>query len=209
MSALSGWLTNSDLVIAGGWIIVLILVLTFVMWVLILDRYLYLWRSASDLVAATFDRWQALRTADARCNQRLRAATTESFHATLARWLGTIRVITAILPLLGLLGTVAGMIQAVRQDRLLDLAGDPVGVWPSGARQAIDQAVCAVGLVVASDLVELLPAVAHDPAGPGHVVELGGQLQQRELAPCYLVFRGHVSLLIDSDDRQINPKPDQ
>ena len=110
MSALSGWLTNSDLVIAGGWIIVVILLLTFVMWVLILDRYLYLWRNASDLVSATFSRWQALRTRDARCNQRLRAATTESFHATLARWLGTIRVITAILPLLGLLGTVAGMI---------------------------------------------------------------------------------------------------
>lgn len=110
MSGLGSWLSNSDLVIAGGWIIVLILVLTFVMWVLILDRYLYLWRNASELVASTFSRWQTLRTTDARCNQRLRAATTASFHATLGRWLGTIRVITAILPLLGLLGTVAGMI---------------------------------------------------------------------------------------------------
>ena len=35
--------------------------------------------------------------------------------------------------------TVAGMVQAVRQDRLLDLGGDAVGVWASGAGHAVDQ----------------------------------------------------------------------
>ncbi len=110
---LADWFNNSDLLLSGGWIVVLILLLTFVMWALILDRYLLLFRDIRPLVAATFERWQRLRTNDSRSNRRLRLAITGSFHHTLARFLTTIRVITAILlllGLLGLLGTVAGMI---------------------------------------------------------------------------------------------------
>ena len=32
---LGEWLTNSDLLLAGGWIIAMILLLTFIMWMLI------------------------------------------------------------------------------------------------------------------------------------------------------------------------------
>jgi len=108
---LRDWVANSDLLIAGGWIVVMILLLTFVMWALILERYLYLWREIRPLIAGVVARWQRLKTPDPRRNQRLRASITQSFHENLGRWLGTIRVITAILPLLGLLGTVAGMIK--------------------------------------------------------------------------------------------------
>ncbi len=110
MNLLEGWLNNSELIVAGGWIIVAIILLTFVMWVLILERYLFLWRETRRLVGRTFDHWLKLRTTDARSNMRLRASVTLGFREALARSLGTIRVITAILPLLGLLGTVAGMI---------------------------------------------------------------------------------------------------
>lgn len=110
MNALQGWFSNSELIIAGGWIIVAIIVLTFVMWLLILERYLYLWREIRPLVGSTFERWRVLRTDDVRSNMRLRATVTRSFNNSLRHSLATIRVITAILPLLGLLGTVAGMI---------------------------------------------------------------------------------------------------
>jgi len=106
-----GWIANSDLIASGGWIVVLILMLTFVMWALILERYLYLWRELKPLVARVVGRWQHLRTDDPKRNQRLRASITRNFHASLGRSLGTIRIITAVLPLLGLLGTVAGMIK--------------------------------------------------------------------------------------------------
>jgi biopolymer transport protein ExbB len=107
---LEAWFNNSDLLMAGGWIVGLILLLTFVMWALILDRYVFLYRDIRHLVTATFERWHALRTDDPKRNRRLRIALTRGFHDTLGRWLAVIRVITAILPLLGLLGTVAGMI---------------------------------------------------------------------------------------------------
>jgi len=108
---LETWFNNSELLLAGGWIVLLILVLTFLMWALILDRYLFLWRDIRHLVNETFARWQELRTSDPKRNRRLRAALTAGFRDNVGRWLATIRVITAILPLLGLLGTVAGMIK--------------------------------------------------------------------------------------------------
>ena len=110
-TVLEEWFNNSDLLLAGGWIVLTILLLTFAMWLLILDRYLYLWRGRSVLVTSAFARWQRLRSQDPKANQRLRLAITRGAHDDMGRWLGTIQVITAILPLLGLLGTVSGMIK--------------------------------------------------------------------------------------------------
>jgi len=91
---------------------------------------------------------------------------------------------------------VAGMGERVIEDGRLDLRGDAIGMRALGTGQPIDQAVGAVGLEVAADLVELLARVAHQLAGLGDVVEVARQLEQRELAPCYFVGgRGHVVCL--------------
>lgn len=108
---LADWFDNSDLFIAGGWVMVAILALSFLMWVLILERYLFFWRAEKHLAAATLRRWVAGRSSDPLVNRRLRAGLTSAFHGELSNWIGTIHVITAILPLLGLLGTVTGMIK--------------------------------------------------------------------------------------------------
>lgn len=67
-------------------------------------------------------------------------------------------------------------LQAVIQDGLLDLFGHPVRVWVARPGQAVDQPLGAVGLVVPADLVELLPAVAHDFAGLADIAQISGQL---------------------------------
>jgi biopolymer transport protein ExbB len=102
---------DSDLLLAGGWVMVAILALSLLMWMLILDRYLYLWRERRALVARCVERWQAGHGADQIANHRLRVALRETFRESLGARLGVIQVITAILPLLGLLGTVTGMIR--------------------------------------------------------------------------------------------------
>ncbi|MFM1896183.1 MAG: hypothetical protein RLZZ385_1257 [Pseudomonadota bacterium] len=107
---LTQWLTDSELM-AGGWIMGAILALSFLMWVLILDRYVFLWRSAGGLMSTMLNDWQSRHGSDPVVNRRLRAGLVSAFHGKLASWTGTIAVITAILPLLGLLGTVAGMIK--------------------------------------------------------------------------------------------------
>jgi len=68
------------------------------------------------------------------------------------------------------------VLQRVGQDRLLDGRGHTVRVWPLGARQPIDEPVGAVQLEAPPDLVELLAAVAHDPARLRDVAEFLGEL---------------------------------
>jgi hypothetical protein len=88
----------------------------------------------------------------------------------------------------------AGMRQGMLQDRLLDRFRHAVGKRVAWAWQPIDQAVGTVCLEVAADLVELLAAVADHLAGLGYVAEVGRQLEQAELAPCYLLLRGNAAL---------------
>lgn len=103
-------LANSSLM-AGGWIVVAIMSLSSVMWVLILDRYIFFWRTEKKLAETTLRYWLENRSNSPLVDRRLRASLTDSFRAKLSTSIGTIHVITAILPLLGLLGTVTGMIK--------------------------------------------------------------------------------------------------
>jgi len=100
----------------------------------------------------------------------------------------------------------AGMGQAVIEDRLLDLFGHPVGMrWPR-AGDLVEQAFGAIDLEVPADLVELLAAVAPHPAGLADVA--GRQLEQAELAPCYLGLCGHVVVRSRLDGvLQLHPNP--
>jgi hypothetical protein len=57
-------------------------------------------------------------------------------------------------------GPMRRMRQGIVEDRPFNLGGHPVRMGPLRALDLVDQARGAVGLVVAPDLVELLPAVA-------------------------------------------------
>ena len=90
---------------------VAILGLSVVMWALILDRYLYFFRTRPKLVADAVQLWIKRKNTTAVVNRRLRETLTTSFSGKLSSFMITIQVITTILPLLGLLGTVTGMIK--------------------------------------------------------------------------------------------------
>lgn len=97
--------------LAGGWVVGAILLLSSIMWALILERYWFMLRRVAPLAHNTLATWRRLHSDNAVINKRLRAGLVSGFHQQLCASLGTIQVITAILPLLGLLGTVTGMIK--------------------------------------------------------------------------------------------------
>lgn len=101
---------SSDLM-AGGWVIVAIMGLSSIMWMLILDRYIFLHRSIGKLSDEALQHWRAKHCDIKQVNRRLRSGLTHAFHEKLSTSIPVIKVITAILPLLGLLGTVSGMIK--------------------------------------------------------------------------------------------------
>jgi len=74
------------------------------------------------------------------------------------------------------LGSVGRMLERVGQDRLLDRGRDAVGVRSLASRQPVEQPLGAVDLKVAADLIEVLPAVAQNPARLRDVAEFLGQL---------------------------------
>ena len=65
--------------------------------------------------------------------------------------------------------------QAVLENGRFDLFADAVGVWSSRPGKLVDQPLRAEGLIVATDLIELLPGVAHDLAGLTDVLQILGQ----------------------------------
>ena len=104
-------IVETDLIRAGGMVLVIIVMLATFMWWLILDRYLYHWISVRAQVADIVDRWTQRGAMATVFEERLKRSLVDRFRSDALAWTPTISVITAILPMLGLLGTVIGMIK--------------------------------------------------------------------------------------------------
>lgn len=100
-----------DFLAAGGFVLVAIMCTTFFMWALIIERLMY-WSGAHSAVAKRASRAWAARSdhkswyAHAVRDKLISEATQEA-----ERFNGVIRALVAVTPLLGLLGTVTGMVQ--------------------------------------------------------------------------------------------------
>jgi biopolymer transport protein ExbB len=95
----------------GGPVLWIILVVSSLLWALIVERYLFLWwvqpKRFEQCLAVWRERAER-RSWGARC---IRAGLLGSLSAELRRHLGLIAVFIQLLPLLGLFGTVLGMIE--------------------------------------------------------------------------------------------------
>lgn len=96
----------------GGPVVVVVMLVSVWMWALIGERFWFIHRCFPSLRAAALADWQGMRPAGTAARRRLRQARRDALAAALDRHFGTIRSLTAVLPLLGLLGTVTGMITA-------------------------------------------------------------------------------------------------
>ena len=164
---LSQLLSNSSLM-AGGWIIVAILILSCLMWVLILDRYIFFWKSENNLATSTVKHWLQTRQNSPRIDRRLRASLMSSFRAQLSTSIGTIHVITAILPLLGLLGTVTGMIKTFEVMTVFgtgNVRGMADGISVALITTMAGLLTALTGIYFASDLTERVDREAGNLAG--------------------------------------------
>lgn len=100
-----------DFLEAGGPVLTVIAVVTFLMWALILER---LWYKRSDHPAArqaALDRWRRLPERSSREAHSIKRMLVANTREDLEKGLLMIRTLVAVCPLLGLLGTVTGMIE--------------------------------------------------------------------------------------------------
>jgi len=112
MIAFSNNLFNIQLLMeSGGTVLWLILLASILMWTLIAERYLFIYRVHPQRVKAMVSEWQQRSERTSWTAQQIRTGMIAQSRASLKRYLMFIKTLTGALPMLGLLGTVDGMIQ--------------------------------------------------------------------------------------------------
>ena len=95
----------------GGGVLWLILIASFVMWTLIIERYYFLLIIYPTQVRQLIDRWQQRQERYSWYAQRIREGMLAELSLNVRKFMLSIKTLTAMLPMLGLFGTVIGMIQ--------------------------------------------------------------------------------------------------
>jgi biopolymer transport protein ExbB len=94
----------------GGGVMPYILVFSLLMWILIIERYWYLLAIYPKQLARIHAEWEAHTIQSTRVAHRLRTRKIAALVEASRRALPIIRTLIQVLPLMGLLGTVSGMI---------------------------------------------------------------------------------------------------
>ena len=100
-----------DFLESGGPVLLAILAAALVMWTLIIERYWFLRLTWPERLQQVVDDWLALQDHRGWHAERIREALLSDLSLQLNQRLLLIRTLVALCPLMGLLGTVWGMIQ--------------------------------------------------------------------------------------------------
>ncbi|HWU69491.1 MAG TPA: MotA/TolQ/ExbB proton channel family protein [Stenotrophobium sp.] len=120
LPALDSWLPQalsapfvsvSDFFDAGGPVLKLIFIAAVVMWTLIIERYWYFLKIFPVERAALQRSWQLRSDHRSWCARRIRTMLISQANVAMGSTLPIMRVVIPMCPLLGLLGTVSGMLE--------------------------------------------------------------------------------------------------
>jgi len=109
--ALESWYRIEDFLNSGGPVLLLIAAVLFVMWTLILERFWYMRVMHPREVARVLEIWRSRSETRSWYAHQIRTQLISEVRMKLESSLGVIRTLVAVCPLLGLLGTVTGMIE--------------------------------------------------------------------------------------------------
>lgn len=103
---------------AGGDVMWAILVVAVVLWVLLIERFLYFAKDYPSARQRRIDLWEARTERRSWQAQRIRETLVSEVRIELSRTLPMIRILIALCPMLGLLGTVLGMMDVFEVMRI-------------------------------------------------------------------------------------------
>jgi biopolymer transport protein ExbB len=135
-----------DFMEAGGDVLWLILALTILLWTLICERLWFMRRKHPRRLALALDAWDSRGDHHSWYAHRIREAWISELSIDLQRYIPLLKTTIAILPLVGLLGTVTGMIQVF----------DVLAVTGTGNPRAMASGVSAATLPTMAGMVAAL-----------------------------------------------------
>ena len=100
-----------DFMELGGDVLTVIAIVIFTMWMLIVERFIYYRTGLVGLARDTRDTWEARAERRSWRAYRIRDAMISRFSISANRSVPVIQTLVALCPLLGLMGTVTGMIE--------------------------------------------------------------------------------------------------
>ena len=95
---------------AGGWVLYLIFFATVLMWTLIIERLWYFYLVLPGEIGTVKNEWEERSERRSWYANRIRERLISTVSVDASRSINLIKALMAVLPLLGLLGTVTGMI---------------------------------------------------------------------------------------------------
>ncbi|MEL7024625.1 MAG: MotA/TolQ/ExbB proton channel family protein [Pseudomonadota bacterium] len=105
------FLSTRDFMEAGGPLLIWIALTIFVMWLLIVERMLFYRLRLPQLKAAVREKWEARQERTSWAAHQVRTKLISEVEQESEQWLNLIQTLVALCPLLGLMGTVTGMIR--------------------------------------------------------------------------------------------------
>jgi biopolymer transport protein ExbB len=134
----------SDLVAAGGVAVEWIFIASLLMWTITLERYYYFQRTLPREAAQMLAQWQARKDHQSWTARQIRQAMISRLNVGMNANLPILKVLVPLCPLLGLLGTVTGMLEVF--DAMAARGSADARTMASGVSQAM---VCTMtGLAV-------------------------------------------------------------
>jgi len=123
-----------DLIKAGGVVLWMILFVSIVLWSLILERYLYLKFDYPAFRAKLLKQWNGRSDRTSWYSQKIRDSLIADIDLNLRKSVLVIKSLIGLCPMLGLVGTVTGMIQVF--DVMTYLGNDNARAMASGVSMA-------------------------------------------------------------------------
>ena len=105
------WEAIRDFMEMGGDVVLLIGLLLVIMWIMIIERFIYFLTRHKSVINTTIDNWNSRPERRSWSAHRIREAMISDVRLQANQNLSLIQACVALCPLLGLLGTVTGMIE--------------------------------------------------------------------------------------------------
>jgi len=104
------WESVRDFVATGGQVLYVVAIALFIMWVLMIERYWFLTTEFPRMKKGIIASWDARQDTTSWYAHRIRKAWISEASENLSQRMLLIKTLVAVCPLIGLLGTVTGMI---------------------------------------------------------------------------------------------------